>query len=197
LDDYVQAARADMDRWEQAAAQGAGDGRPAIRYLRFANRNDPDHVIVATWTSALLLMKADPRVVGLNLVAPEDFPAAQEGFERQMRILDDLWFRFRQPNISLHAGELNLVLSPVEPMTSRIRQSIEKGHARRIGHGVSVAWEDDLPGLLRVMRAKGIAVEVCPTSNAVILGAEGDRHPFRLYRRAGVPLTIATDDEGI
>jgi adenosine deaminase len=47
------------------------------------------------------------------------------------------------------------------------------------------------------MRDEGIAVEVCPTSEAVILGAEGDRHPFRLYRRAGVPLTLNTDDEGI
>jgi adenosine deaminase len=31
----------------------------------------------------------------------------------------------------------------------------------------------------------------------VILGLEGDRHPFHLYRRAGVPLTINTDDEGV
>ena len=114
-----------------------------------------------------------------------------------MQLLDYLWKQFDRPNVTLHAGELNLWLSPVEPMTSRIRRSIELGHARRIGHGVSVAWEHDLPGLLRTMRREGIAVEVCPTSNAVILGAEGDRHPFRLYRRAGVPLTINTDDEGI
>src|SRR5262245_66096248 len=82
-------------------------------------------------------------------------------------------------------------------MSARSRRSIEMGDARRIGHGVSIAWESDLPGLLRMMRREGIAVEVCPTSNAVILGVEGDRHPFRLYRRAGVPLTINTDDEGI
>src|SRR5688572_6576004 len=77
------------------------------------------------------------------------------------------------------------------------RTSIETGHARRIGHGVSIAWEDDLPGLLKKMKADGVAVEVCPSSNASILGTEGDRHPSRLYRRAGVPVTLNTDDEGI
>jgi adenosine deaminase len=82
-------------------------------------------------------------------------------------------------------------------MTHHIRGSIEVGHARRIGHGTAVAWEDDVAGLLREMRDQGIAVEVCPTSAAVILGLEGDRHPFHLYRRAGVPLTINTDDEGV
>ena len=45
-------------------------------------------------------------------------------------------------------GELNLWVSPVEYMTSRIRRSIELGHARRIGHHVPtdqhVAGDDGL-----------------------------------------------------
>jgi len=198
IDDYVTAAKQDLDRWEREVADKAGLDRPvAVRYLIAAARTDTDARIMATWAAGFSLMQVDPRVVGVNLLAPEDHPIAQEGFERQMRILDGLWGQFGRPNISLHAGELNLWVSPVEPMTSRIRRSIEVGHARRIGHGISIAWEHDLPGLLRMMRREGIAVEVCPTSNAVILGVEGDRHPFRLYRRAGVPLTINTDDEGI
>ncbi len=198
IDDYVTAARAELDRWEREVADKAALDRPvAVRYLIAAPRTDTDARIMATWTAGFSLMRVDPRVVGVNLLAPEDHPIAQDGFDRQMRILDGLWQRFGRPNISLHAGELNLWVSPVEPMTSRIRRSIEIGHARRIGHGVSIAWENDLPDLLRRMRREGIAVEVCPTSNAVILGVEGDRHPFRLYRRAGVPLTINTDDEGI
>jgi hypothetical protein len=198
LDAYVTAARAELDRWERALASSTGADRPVtVRYLRYAIRTDPDPKIMATWLSAFVLMKADPRVVGVNFAAPEDHPIAQGGFERHMKILDGLWTMFDRPNVSLHAGELTPWLSPLTPMTSRIRRSIEIGHARRIGHGVSVAWEDDLPGLLKKMRTDGIAVEICPTSNAVILGVEGDRHPFRLYRRAGVPLTINSDDEGI
>jgi hypothetical protein len=198
IDAYVMAAREELDRWHREVADKAGLDRPVeIRYLIAAVRTDSGPRILATWAAGFSLMKADPRVVGVNLLAAEDSPLSQEGFDRQMRMLDGLWKQFDRPNVSLHAGELNLWISPVEPMTSRIRHSIELGHARRIGHGVSVAWEHDLAGLLRKMRKDGIAVEVCPTSNAVILGAEGERHPFWLYRRAGVPLTINTDDEGV
>lgn len=198
IDAYVSAAREELDRWHREVADRGGLDAPVeIRYLIAAARTDPDPRIMATWAAGFSLMKADPRVVGVNLLAAEDSPLSQEGFERQMRILDGLWKQFDRPNVALHAGELNLWVSPVEPMTSRIRQSIEVGRARRIGHGISVAWERDLTGLLRKMRTDGIAVEVCPSSNAGILGVEGDRHPFWLYRRAGVPLTINTDDEGV
>lgn len=198
IDEYVTAAKADLTRWEQAVTDTLGPGRPVtLRYLRAANRTDADPKIMATWVAAFALMKAEPRMVGVNLVAPEDHPVSQDGFTRHMAILDGAWRLFDRPNVALHAGELNLWLSPEEAMTSRIRTSIEVGRARRIGHGVSIAWEEDLPGLLKKMRTEGIAVEVCPSSNATILGTEGDRHPFRLYRRAGVPITINTDDEGI
>ena len=80
---------------------------------------------------------------------------------------------------------------------SFFRGSVEIGHARRIGHGTAIAWERDVSGLLREMRRRGIAVEICPTSEAVIQGAMGDKHPFLLYRRAGVPVTLNTDDEGV
>lgn len=202
---YVMAARADLDQRDRevAARLGippplSGADRPiTVRYLISASRLDPDERIFATWAAGFSLMRADPRVVGVNFVAPEDHPIARERFHTQMGLLDFLWRQFAHPNVTLHAGELNLFLAPLEGMTGHIRGSIELGHARRIGHGVSVAWEEDVPGLLRMMRDQGIAVEVCPTSNAVILGAEGDRHPFRLYRRAGVPLTLNTDDEGV
>jgi hypothetical protein len=40
-------------------------------------------------------------------------------------------------------------------------------------------------------------VEVCPASAEGILGVRGSDHPFALYRAAGVPMTLCTDDEGI
>jgi adenosine deaminase len=205
IDAYVTAARADLDQRDREVAAKVGVTPPlsaadrpiTARYLISAFRLDPDERVFATWAAAFALMKVDSRVVGVNLVAPEDHPLAAERFDSQMRLLDFLWRRFGHPNITLHAGELNLIIAPLEEMTHHIRGSVEVGHARRIGHGTAVAWEDDVRGLLREMRDQGIAVEVCPTSAAAILGMEGDRHPFQLYRRAGVPLTLNTDDEGV
>jgi adenosine deaminase len=205
IDAYVTAAKGELDRRDREVPEKVGFPAPlsapdrpvTVRYLTSASRLAPSHEILAVWAAAFSLMRVDRRLVGVNFVAPEDHPVARERFEEQMRLLDFLWRRFDRPNITLHAGELNLFIAPVEDMTHHIRSSIEVGHARRIGHGASVAWEDDVPGLLRKMRDEGIAVEVCPTSAAVILGMEGDRHPFHLYKRAGVPLTINTDDEGV
>ena len=47
------------------------------------------------------------------------------------------------------------------------------------------------------MAQSGVAVEVCLTSNQAILGTESEAHPLSAYLAAGVPVTLATDDEGI
>ena len=74
---------------------------------------------------------------------------------------------------------------------------MRKGHALRIGHGVSIGWEEDLPELLAYMRDNRVLVEICLSSNESILGIEGNEHPFLLYRAAGVPTALCTDDEGV
>ena len=50
---------------------------------------------------------------------------------------------------------------------------------------------------MATMRQRQILVEICLTSNDVILGVKGARHPFVDYLKAGVPVTLATDDEGV
>ncbi len=47
------------------------------------------------------------------------------------------------------------------------------------------------------MKQNRIAVEICLSSNEGILGVSRDQHPFPLYRQAGIPVTINTDDEGV
>ena len=47
------------------------------------------------------------------------------------------------------------------------------------------------------MAGQRIAVEISLSSSDVILGMRGPRHPLRQYLRAGVPVVIATDDEGV
>ncbi|SRR5579883_1020590 len=40
-------------------------------------------------------------------------------------------------------------------------------------------------------------VEINLTSNAEILGIEGDKHPLPLYMQFNVPVALSTDDEGV
>jgi cytosine/adenosine deaminase-related metal-dependent hydrolase len=47
------------------------------------------------------------------------------------------------------------------------------------------------------MAKRDVMVEICLTSNAVILGVSGKQHPLSEYMRAGVPVAQATDDEGV
>ena len=93
-----------------------------------------------------MLSEADPRVVGLNLVAPEDNPMALADYTQQMRMLDYLHGAMPRAKVSLHAGELTLGLVPPDALRFHVRQAVELGHAARIGHGVDVMYQTDPPG---------------------------------------------------
>jgi adenosine deaminase len=47
------------------------------------------------------------------------------------------------------------------------------------------------------MAQRKVAVEICLTSNDVILGVEGANHPLPEYLAHGVPVALATDDQGV
>ena len=139
------------------------------------------------------------QIVSLNLVQPEDDPNAIRDFDRQMQMLD---FLRKQPayanvKVTLHAGELIDGLVPPESLRFHIRESIETGGARRIGHGVDVMRERDPFGLLREMASRKLLVEIALTSNDVILGVKGPRHPLQMYLKYGVPVALVTDDAGV
>jgi hypothetical protein len=168
-----------------------------VRYISQLKRMSslPDFFVEAL--VAIAAINHDERVVALNIVAAEDDPRALHNFDAQMTILNFLWQKMGHPNFTLHSGELVLRESPVEPMWDRISQSIQKGRALRIGHGIAIAWENNVVELLDYMHHNHILVEICLSSNASILGIAGNAHPFKLYQRAGVPMAICTDDEGI
>jgi len=169
----------------------------AVRYIWSCNRLSSPDQFFAQAAAGIYLAAHEPRIVAMNMVAPEDHPLSQANFEGQMRMIDFLWRRLGRPNLTLHAGELTPAISTPEAMRDRIRKTIEIGHARRIGHGVAIAWEDDAEGLMAKMRREGIAVEICLSSNASILGVSGQQHPLHLYRAHGVPVFLNTDDEGV
>ena len=136
-------------------------------------------------------------VVGLNMVQPEDSPGSMDNFSTEMRMIQALRTRYPKAHVTLHAGELAPGLVPPEGLSFHIRDSVEIAGAERIGHGVDVMHETDADALLDEMAAKHVMVEICLTSNDVILGIRGRDHPLAMYLRHGVPVALATDDEGV
>jgi adenosine deaminase len=168
-----------------------------IRYLYQVLRGLPREMVFAQILFGFELAQADPRFVGLNLVMPEDWYVPMHDFELHMKMLDYLHGVYPKVHISLHAGELAMALVPPEGLRFHIRDSVERGHAERIGHGVDVMNEDHSLDLLGEMAQRKVLVEICLTSNDVILGVKGDAHPLPIYLRYGVPVALATDDEGV
>lgn len=163
-----------------------------VKYLLEIMRDLQDHIFFAYTAAAMALIKAYPHTVGLNVVGPEDMPFAKNHFHTQMKILKFLHEKFGQPNISLHAGELNSVLSGSEKL-HHIRDSIFIGQAKRIGHGASLAHER-VPEVLELMKEKNIAVEICLTSNKKILGIDLQKHAIKFYRQWKIPISLSPDD---
>ena len=168
-----------------------------VRYLYQVLRGLPREMVFAQILMGFELAQADRRFVGLNLVMPEDWYVPMHDFELHMKMLDYLHSVYPKVHISLHAGELAMGLVPPEGLRFHVRQSVERGHAERIGHGVSVMNEDRPLDLLHEMARRKILVEICLTSNDLILGVKGEAHPLPIYLRYAVPVALATDDEGV
>lgn len=166
------------------------------RYLYQVSRGVAKESVFAQILAGFELASKDPRVVGLNLVMAEDWYVPIHDFDLHMRMLDYLHGIYPKVHITLHAGELTSQLVPPEDLY-HIRASVELGHAERIGHGVDVMQEQDPEALLTMMARKKILVEICLTSNDVILNVTGTHHPLPMYLKLGVPVTLATDDEGV
>jgi adenosine deaminase len=83
-----------------------------------------------------------------------------------------------------HAGE---VVGPAS-----VWGAIDFLGVSRLGHGIRSV---DDPRLLAALRERGVVLDVCPTSN-LLTGAVAswDEHPIRRLQRAGVALTLNSDD---
>ncbi len=169
-----------------------------IRYIAQVSRGAELGPVFAQMVTGFALA-SDPnsKVVALNLVQAEDGPLSMQNFPKHMDMLDRLSKLYPKAPITLHAGEFAPGMVPPEGLTFHIRDSVMKAHAKRIGHGVSVMYEDDPYDLLKEMARLNVMVEICLTSNDAILGIRGAQHPLATYLQYGVPVALATDDEGV
>ena len=98
-------------------------------------------------------------------------------------------------NITIHAGENE----PAE----NIWEAVYELNADRIGHGLTLG---ERPDLLKRLRQRRVAIEMCPSSNDQIAGFR-DHHfssnhaypeyPLCRYLEQGLRVTINTDDPGM
>lgn len=116
-------------------------------------------------------------VIGIGLGGEERFPPEpyaeifREGRARGLRSIP-------------HAGETHGPES--------IRGAIEALGAERIGHGIRIL-ED--PSLVEEVRARGIGLDVCPTSNVMTRSVPSlAEHPLGAMLDAGLLCTLASDD---
>ena len=167
------------------------------RYLFQVLRGLPKEIVYAQMLLGFELAKADPRFVGLNLVMPEDYYVPMHDFPLHMRMMHYLHSQYPDVHITLHAGELAEGLVPPEGLRFHVRDSVEIAGAERIGHGVDTLNETNALELLYEMAKKNVMVEICLTSNDLILGVKGSKHPLHDFMHAGVPVALATDDEGV
>ena len=205
LRDDVAVARAHWDRAEKLRNERQHCGQPdaspgcnvEIRFLYQVLRGFPKQQVFAQALLGFEVASIDPRVPGINFVMPEDSYISMTDFALHMRMVDFLHGLYPKVRITLHAGEITPGLVTYEGLCCHVRLAVNEGHAERIGHGVDVMYENRPNDLLKELAAKHVMVEINLTSNDVILGVAGNSHPFPLYRKFGVPVTLSTDDEGV
>jgi adenosine deaminase len=89
--------------------------------------------------------------------------------------------------VTIHVGEEG------DEGVEEIGEVVETLRPDRIGHGILAARE---PALMRELVARGIVLEICPTSNLLTKALAGEhelRDTIRAFVEHEVPFTIATD----
>lgn len=159
------------------AAARHGSRAPSVGLIVTAMRSHPPlaNVELARTAGAF-----GPPVVGFDLAGPEGtYPAPPHAAAFRAAREAGLY-------LTAHAGEI--------PGPERVREVLDFG-VHRIGHGVTAAHDEEVVGLLR---ARGVTLDLCPTSN-VQGGIVADlaSHPLAELHRAGVSVTISTDDRTV
>jgi adenosine deaminase len=156
--------------------------RPAgveVRLIAVALRTHTPATAVAVAHAALDF--ADDGLTGFDLAGLEheapDVLAFAEAFELARR---------GGLGITCHAGEWG--------GASQVRAALAVD-PRRIAHGAPAV---DDQGLMTELVQRGVTLDLCPTSNLQAgIGSEDARAPLTRLLRAGVPVTISTDDRTV
>jgi adenosine deaminase len=177
----------DFDRREitrlivEAGNKAACETGLHLRYLLTFNRSKQTAREMVALYDRLKSLEL-PEIVGIDLAGDEiNYPPElfRDFFDR---VSADGLFR-----ATVHAGE---VTAPTQ-----IWEAIRRLNAARIGHGTSAI---DDPILQEHLKERGIALELCITSNYQTGSwADESNHPVGVLFRRGVPVTLNSDDPSI
>ena len=121
-------------------------------------------------------------VVAIDIVNDEDRSYSLARYEDRVRSIVETHPGL---HLTLHAGES--LRGENNEIAIALRCGID-----RLGHGFNLYR---YPALEEEIRRKGICMEICPVSNAVLgYCADFAKHPAAAYRAAGIPLVICSDD---
>lgn len=144
-----------------------------------------DHVTLAL----ALLENRIQAVVGFDLAGDESVTSARALRDEFMPLMEKCL------SLTIHAGETMEAQS--------IWEAVYHLSADRIGHGLKLV---DAPDLMTKVRDRRIALEMCPSSNFQIVGFRDNYvpdswdkpvYPLQVYMKAGLRVTVNTDNPGI
>lgn len=143
------------------------------------------------WTQGLLdilEVGSYPELVGIDLLANEtDTPALETGQNIYLPILAANRQGLLHLHRTMHAGELGDIRN--------VRDAMIMG-VERVGHGVLLA--QDPIALEYAVREKNLPIVINLYSNYRLqVNVDFSKHPFINYLRLGLPVSFATDDEGM
>ncbi len=173
------------------------DSNFTIRYQTYVTRVVPPASLFQSLVLCFEAAEANPLVVGVNIVAPEDNETSMRDYWIHMLMFKFCHKLYPNVKIAMHAGELTLGLVKPEELTWHINAAVRTAGTNRIGHGVDMAYEAKCYDLLRHMKDSSVAIEINLYSNEFILKVKDDAHPLKLYRKFKVPAVICTDDAGV
>ncbi|WP_412050693.1 adenosine deaminase [Hoeflea sp. Naph1] len=126
----------------------------------------------------LAASRPHPLITGFGMAGDERFGKVAD-FARAFDIARDAGL-----GLTIHAGELCGAES--------VRDALDHVRPSRIGHGVRTAEDADL---VRRIADEAVVLELCPGSNLALgLYPDISHHPFDRLRRAGVRVTLNSDD---
>lgn len=194
LDDIRSAFNGRMDD-----ARKAGNPVCHVNLLLIATRRETGDFRAAISRHLALAMSAaehwtrddECRVVGVDLAGYEDITTRAHYFREEFTGVHRCGLA-----LTVHAGE--------NDEAEGIWRAVFDLNARRLGHALHLIGS---PELMRSVAERGIGVEMCPYANLQIRGypldeeavkaADRDRYPLHEYLRAGIRVTVNTDNIGI